>query len=259
MTARQPAGTAQRRLVVLTLNTHKGFTPFNRRFVLHELREAAVGTHADIVFLQEVIGQHELHSLKHRNWPSRPHYEFFAESIWRDFAYGKNAVYPAGHHGNAVLSKFPILAHRNHDVSIGTLERRGLLHCRIVLPDAAAGEIHVICAHLALRGADRLRQLALLTQLIRDAVPPRMPLVVAGDFNDWREEAAPLLAQGSGLLDVFAAVGGRVPRTFPARLPLLRLDRIYVRDLTVLAARVHAMRPWSHLSDHAALSAELRA
>jgi len=41
-------------LTVLTLNVHKGFTPFNRRFILPELREAVRATGADLVFLQEV-------------------------------------------------------------------------------------------------------------------------------------------------------------------------------------------------------------
>ena len=63
-----------------------------------------------------------------------PHYEFLADSIWPQFAYGRNAVYPKGHHGNAVLSKFPIVRYENHDVSIGGPEKRGLLHCVLRVP-----------------------------------------------------------------------------------------------------------------------------
>ena len=46
---------------VLTINTHKGFTAFNRRFILPELREAVRTVGADIVCLQEVMGEHEAH------------------------------------------------------------------------------------------------------------------------------------------------------------------------------------------------------
>src|SRR5690606_4779870 len=95
-------------LKVLTVNTHTGFTALNRRFILHELREAIRATGADIVFLQEVLGAHEHHASKHDSWPATSQYEFLADSIWKDFAYGRNAVYPYGHHGNALLSKFPI-------------------------------------------------------------------------------------------------------------------------------------------------------
>jgi endonuclease/exonuclease/phosphatase family metal-dependent hydrolase len=71
---------------------------------------------ADVVFLQEVLGTHA-HG-KVEDWPEAPHYEFLADSIWPQFAYGRNMVYPKGHHGNAVMSKFPIVHFQNHDVSM---------------------------------------------------------------------------------------------------------------------------------------------
>ena len=91
------------------MNTHKGFTFFNRKFILPELRDAVHSVSADIVFLQEVMGDHALHAARVTHWPAAPHYEFLADTMWPDFAYGRNAVYPDGHHGNAVLSKFPIV------------------------------------------------------------------------------------------------------------------------------------------------------
>ena len=92
-------------LNVLTINTHKGFTAFNRRFILPELRDAVRSVSADIVCLQEVMGAHEVHPLHIENWPDTTHYEFLADTMWSDYAYGRNAVYPEGHHGNAVLSR----------------------------------------------------------------------------------------------------------------------------------------------------------
>jgi endonuclease/exonuclease/phosphatase family metal-dependent hydrolase len=91
------------RLRVLTVNTHKGFTALNRRFILPELREAVRATSADLVFLQEVLGGHDGHATRYQDWPSMSQYEFLADSMWSDFAYGQNAVYPDGHHGNALL------------------------------------------------------------------------------------------------------------------------------------------------------------
>jgi endonuclease/exonuclease/phosphatase family metal-dependent hydrolase len=107
-------------LNVLTINTHKGFTAFNRRFILPELREAVRSVSADIVCLQEVMGAHEIHPLHIENWPDTTHYEFLADTMWSDYAYGRNAVYPEGHHGNAVLSRFPIEHYQNLDVSVAT-------------------------------------------------------------------------------------------------------------------------------------------
>lgn len=239
---------------VLTLNTHKGFSIFNRRHILPELREAVRSSAADIVFLQEVLGEHERHRLRFPDWPANSQYEFLADSIWTDFAYGRNAVYPHGHHGNAVLSKFPIQRYENRDVSMSRDERRGLLHCVLQMPKR---ELHVFCVHLGLLEAHRIRQLHLLAQMIDAEVPKDAPLIVAGDFNDWRLRGHSLLAHRCGMHEVFADSNGRPARTFPARWPTLRLDRIYVRHMCIVDREVLAVRPWSHLSDHAALVSEV--
>ena len=241
---------------VLTLNTHKGFTSFNRRFVLHELREAIRSVGADIVFLQEVLGSHDEYSRRYANWPQKSHYEFLADSIWPEFAYGRNAVYTKGHHGNAILSKFPIVRYQNHDISITGPEQRGILHSVLRLPGSGI-ELHALCTHLSLTEAHRNVQLARVCDLIDATVPADAPLVVAGDFNDWRLRAHRVLGRRAKLREAFMEVRGESARTFPARWPLLRLDRIYFRNATVSASARHAHHPWSHLSDHAALSAEI--
>ena len=258
---RKPQSTSARAatqstLKILTVNVHKGFTVFNRKFILPELRDAVRDEHVDIVFLQEVLGSHEKHSARFANWPELPQYEFLADSIWSDFAYGKNAVYPHGHHGNAVLSKFPILHYENRDVSMNTHEKRGLLHCIVQLPGRASN-LHVICAHLGLREDHRHRQMLLLERLIETKIPPHAPIIIAGDFNDWRLRGHTLMTHRLKLHEVFAGKDGKPARTFPARWPRLRLDRIYVRDAVAAHPKVLAHRPWSHLSDHAALMAEI--
>ncbi|SHG62992.1 Metal-dependent hydrolase, endonuclease/exonuclease/phosphatase family [Hydrocarboniphaga daqingensis] len=240
---------------VLTLNTHKGFTVFNRRFMLHDLREAVRGVGADVVFLQEVLGQHELHSSRQRDWPQSPQYEFLADTIWGHYSYGRNAIYPDGHHGNAVLSKFPITSWQNRDVSIAGPERRGLLHCVLRVPQRDL-DVHVICAHLGLMEQHRRQQLQLMCKMIHQHVPATAPLVIAGDFNDWRVRAGDLL-RDCGLVEAFASHHGREARTFPARWPLLRLDRIYTRNVHTAKPVVLHHKPWSHLSDHAALALDI--
>ncbi|WP_312664792.1 endonuclease/exonuclease/phosphatase family protein, partial [Pantoea sp. CTOTU49201] len=216
---------------VLTINTHKGFTSFNRRFILPELRDAVRATSADIVFLQEVMGTHAIHSLHIENWPETSHYEFLADTMWDDFAYGRNAVYPEGHHGNAILSRFPIVEYENRDISVAGSEKRGMLHCQIRLPDRDE-PLHVFCVHLGLKEKHRQAQMKMMCDFI-DTLPPDAPLVVAGDFNDWQVSANRFLKRAVGLEEVFSIKTGRPARTFPARFPLLRLDRIYIRNATV--------------------------
>lgn len=241
---------------VLTVNMHKGFAQFNRKFILHELREAVRGVAADVVFLQEVQGDHGGHRARYADWPDVPQYEFLADELWPEFAYGRNAVYPGGHHGNAVLSKYPIVRHDNRDVSVLGQENRGLLHCELRIPGHGSS-LHAICVHLGLKEAHRSSQLDLLCRLVRDDIPAGAPVLVAGDFNDWRRRAHRVLERGAGLHEVFVQAHGRAARTFPARLPMLQLDRIYVRDARVHAPMVLPRRPWSHLSDHAPIAAQI--
>jgi len=85
-----------------------------------------------------------------------------------------------------------------------------------------------------------------------------LPIVVAGDFNDWRQRATRVLADRLGMQEVTAVYGDRPARTFPSLLPVLRLDRIYVRGFSVVEASVHIGPPWSLLSDHLALGATLK-
>jgi endonuclease/exonuclease/phosphatase family metal-dependent hydrolase len=241
---------------VMTVNIHKGFTFFNRKFILHELRDAVREVGADVVFMQEVAGTHTTHADKFDNYPEAPHYEFLADSIWPEFAYGRNAVYTKGHHGNAVMSKFPIIHHENRDVSISGPERRGLLHCVLQMPDQRPN-VHAICVHLGLLESHRKQQMDVICDMVRNDIPPAAPVVVAGDFNDWRLHAHKQLEKGADLHEVFMQTHGRAARTFPARLPLLRLDRIYVRNAVAHAPMVLPRKPWSHLSDHAPLAAEI--
>jgi endonuclease/exonuclease/phosphatase family metal-dependent hydrolase len=240
-------------LKVLTVNAHKGFDWLNRRFVLYELREAVRAAAADLVFLQEVHGAHARHARRWARWPTTSQVEFLADTIWSDFAYGRNSVYPDGDHGNALLSKYPIVSHQNLDITVEGAETRGLLHCVL---QVGPQELHAVCVHLGLRESERQRQLQRLCALL-NTLPERAPLVVAGDFNDWRLRASHVLARAR-LHEVFERAQGRVARSYPAPWPALRLDRIYVRDVAAHAPQVLSYRPWSRLSDHLPLAVELR-
>ena len=240
-------------LKIATYNIHKGFSHFNRRVVLHDLRDRLRELNADIVFLQEVQGENNGNVQRHLNYPTLPQHEFLADQIWPHHAYGKNAVYDEGHHGNAILSRYPILRWDNQDVSTHRFESRGLLHCEIELPGAGQ-PLHCLCVHFGLSARGRGVQFNALVERIRQMVPEDAPLVIAGDFNDWRNHASRLLAHELQLREVFEASHGRLARSYPVGMALLRMDRIYVRGLGIRHSDVHA---WRRISDHAALSTTL--
>ena len=242
-------------LSIATYNIHKGFSQFNRRMMVHELRAQLRGLSPDVVFLQEVQGLHLRHQKKHDDWPDNPQHEFLAGDDWES-AYGKNVIYDHGHHGNAILSRHTIVSSHNQDVTHLQFERRGILHTQIQTP-LFAQPVHCVCVHLSLLGRSRKLQMGALAERLDEWAPKGTPLIIAGDFNDWRNAAHDHLAERLGLTEVFVGIHGRPAKSFPANAPMFRLDRIYVRGLDVRSAQVHFGAPWSKISDHAALSAEL--
>ena len=234
---------------LLTLNAHQGFGALRRRGALLRLRDALRAHDADLVFLQEI-------GVAHGSDSPAEQYEVLADRVWPQHAYGRNAVTTSGHHGNALLSKYPIASWENLDASVGASERRGMLHSVIKVPGASR-PLHAICVHFALREAHRAQQVERLLGLVADRIAEDAPLVIAGDFNDWRERAHRRLIQVGKFEEIHASRHGRPARTFPAGFPTLRLDRIYVRNL--LHSPTPAQRQlWSTLSDHVPLSGEVR-
>src|SRR5207247_10598203 len=85
-------------LHVSTYNIHKGFSQFNRRMMIQELRDHLRLLGADIIFLQEVLGQHRRHAARFEDWPDEPQYEFLAHQLWNDYPNATNAACAHGHH-----------------------------------------------------------------------------------------------------------------------------------------------------------------
>ncbi len=237
-------------LRIASWNIHKGFNRGNTRFLLDDMRQAIRLVDADIVFLQEVVGENRRHGDRVSNWVPEQ-FEFLADEVWPHYAYGKNAIYAHGHHGNAILSKYPFRSWSQYDISILPSSQRGLLHGVI------GNGVHLICVHMGLLGWERSYQAWCLSKFI-DREVGDAPLVLAGDFNDWRHRVDHTLTQRFGLVEAYREQHGRLATTWPARRPWLRMDRIYYRGLALVQAERLSGEPWSALSDHCALYAEFR-
>lgn len=276
---------------VVSYNIHKGRSATGSRESLAALRLGLYGLRPDLLFLQEVQGRNQRHvSLDAQH-------ESLAAALRMEAAYGCNAVRSTTDHGNALLSRYPILSYENQDISDHKMEQRGLLHGVVGVTGAS---VHCIVVHLGLFAGGRSRQVTALLERIKRLVPADEPLLIAGDFNDWDNRLAPLFVQQLGLVEVFAAApegtdeiyrlrrkvarlrhsmpwwqglgmtntpqlsangqSARLtppPRTYPSAFPWFRLDRIYQRGFAVRRARVLHGAPWKQLSDHAPLIAEL--
>ena len=246
-----PSHTASDILRIATYNIHKGVQGLGpaRRLEIHNLGLAVEQLDADIVCLQEVRKLHRREAAYFQRWPDVPQAEYLAPEGY-EAVYRTNAFTKHGEHGNALLSRWPVIGHQHEDISDHRFEQRGLLHVEV---DAHGRRVHVIVVHLGLIPGSRVRQVERLQQFIEREVPAGSPVVVAGDFNDWGAQIKRMLS-GFGLYEFDA------PRafTYPARLPLVQLDHVYVRGLEPLGLHVPRGRIWWRMSDHLPLIAEFK-
>ncbi len=241
------------KIKVLSYNIHKGFSWANTKLVLSKVKHSIRDVKADIVFLQEVVGKNHKHQNKFREWPTTSQFEFLADQIWAHYAYGKNAVYDEGHHGNAILSHFPIQEWSNTNVSTNRFESRGFLYAKVEVPKRKV--LHLICLHFDLFERGRRRQAQYLCQFIKKNIDPQHALIVAGDFNDWSGRISDFLIEETGLTEVFFEQTGAYAKTFPAFFPILSLDRIFVRNIKIHDCET--LDSAQDLSDHTPLFVEL--
>jgi endonuclease/exonuclease/phosphatase family metal-dependent hydrolase len=222
----------------LSYNIHKGLNWNNTSHTLIDLKDFLHETNVDFVFLQEVVGENKILPKKFQTWVDNQH-EFLADTLWQDYAYSKNAVYDHRHHGNAILSKYPIVKYDVIDLTIHSREMRALLHCEIESPK---GKIDLFCTHLNLLHRHRVHQYEIINKSIEKINNGHRPLILAGDFNDWIKKSNQFI---KGL---FNAGLNKPNKTFPHNLPISALDHFYTRDVNVTEFKV--LKPKIPLSDH---------
>jgi endonuclease/exonuclease/phosphatase family metal-dependent hydrolase len=238
------------RLKVVTYNIHKGVQGLGpmSRLQIHDLGLAIEQLDADLVFLQEVRAFNHAQAKRFSNWPEIPQADFLAP-LGYHAVYQTNAYTRHGEHGNALLSRWPVLGQFHHNISDHRFEQRGLLH---VVLNWQNLKLHAIVVHLGLLHGSRIRQIAMLHNYLDEKVPHHEKVIVAGDFNDWGSSVTRMMrSQG------FVCQVQRTP-TFPSRLPLTQLDHVYVRGLMLEHISVPMGKIWARLSDHLPLQATLR-
>lgn len=152
-------------------------------------------------------------------------------------------------YGNALLTRFDILAVRHVNLSVLGREPRAALDVDLAGDDS----LRVVVTHFGLRAAERATQARKLLDEVRgSASDGKRRLVVLGDFNEWMPVSRTLRS----IEELLGRV--RPLATFPAWRPLLALDRIWVRPSeTTIARRVHATPLAKAASDHLPIVAEL--
>jgi endonuclease/exonuclease/phosphatase family metal-dependent hydrolase len=236
---------------VATYNIHKGVQGVGpvRRLEIHNIGHAVEQLDADVICLQEVRKLHRQEEKFFKRWPELPQAEFLAPEGYAA-VYQTNARTKHGEHGNALLSRWPIVSNAHEDVSDHRFEQRGLLHVHVVVHDVP---IHVVVLHLGLIAGSRARQVDQVLRFIEREIPKREPVIVAGDLNDWGAKLRPAM-HTAGFRDFI----GERNLTYPARLPLTQLDYVYARGLKPVGVEIPRGRIWWRMSDHLPLIAAFR-
>lgn len=240
------------KIKVLTYNIHKGYTLGGLKYVLHLIKKSLHETSADLIFLQEVVGNNNQNKSDQLSFENQ--FEYLADKIWPHYSYAKNALFSDYHHGNAILSQFPIKFEKHTSMTTNKYEQRGLLHCEIIIPQIEK-KIHLYNVHLDLLKRGRLIQYHKISQLIFQDINAHDSFIMAGDFNDWSGELHKLFVNELHLDEAHTNVFSRPARSFPSFYPFLSLDRIYSKNLNLIYCQSLYGKPWDGLSDHVPLLA----
>jgi endonuclease/exonuclease/phosphatase family metal-dependent hydrolase len=221
---------------VMTWNIHGGVGS-DGLCDLRRVADLVLRHRPDIVALQEIDSRRKAPG-------AETAFAFLADCLGRHAAEAKLITAPDGEYGHAVFSRWPIAGAVRHDITLAGREPRAAIECVV---DTPRGPLHVVAAHLGLSLRERHRQAALLSSLARSEAERTL---ILGDFNDW-------IWRGSVQRALASTLPARTHyKTFPARLPLFALDRIYARPASLL------QRSWTDpsaktASDHLPVIAEL--
>ena len=226
----------QNKIRVLTWNIHSGIGP-DGTYDLVRIVNLIRHHDPDIIALQEVDSRG--HSDTEKPLP------FLKTALGSHAAEARTIITPDGHYGHVVISRWPFTEVTHHDISVSRRERRCAIETMIETP---WGPLHFVAAHLGLSPFERRKQARVLANLARRDV---RPTIMLGDFNDW-------LLRGTVRRALDKIMPGHTThRTFPAKWPLLSLDKVYCRPRNAI------IRSWTDnaarvVSDHLPVFADIR-
>jgi endonuclease/exonuclease/phosphatase family metal-dependent hydrolase len=228
-------GTAET-IRVLSYNIHHA-EGLDRKIDVERVAQVIRESQADLVALQEV--DRGVLRTQRRDLPAELEKLTKLTSV-----FVSNRPFQGGEYGNAILSRWPILAVTNHSLTmVTTNEPKGFLEIRVQAP---RGELRFASTHFDFRAteANRLAQARQVNALLQQNTNGTW--IIAGDFNAYpQSETYRLLS--ANLRDAWLLGGKGFGYTYSANRPDRRIDYIWFRGpLRVMKAEVL----WSDASDH---------
>lgn len=220
------------RLCIASYNIHSS-VGMDRRRKPSRIAEVIKQMGCSIMALQEVDNQPGEHA-------ESMQLEYFASTLGMTAVPGLRMIRKSGEYGNAILTRFPILDVRQHELSYPRCEPRGAIDVHL---DVHGCKVRVIAAHLGLRRKERSFQ---WEQILKEvAEESTVPTFVLGDMNEWY--------RGSATLKHAHRLFGEppAPAAFPSFWPVLALTRIWIRPVqAIVSMDVHRSELAKVASDH---------
>ena len=233
---------------VATYNIHK-CRGLDRRVRPDRILKVLQHIDADIIALQEVLRVED-------GDPQRDQARFLADGLGFHVAFGETRRIKDAAYGNAVLSRFPIHAHRHYDISKRGREPRGCLRTDIEVKGAT---LHVFNVHFGTAFYEHRQQArSLIEEEIVCHGELKGPRILLGDFNEWMRGAVTrTLKLHLKQADIRQHL--KRSRSYPGILPIFHLDNIYFDpELTLERLELHKAQPAGIASDHLPLFADFR-
>ena len=223
---------------VVTYNIHKcvgvdgRFDPDRIVAVLREID-------ADIACLQEVGARRRIARYSDQ-------WAYLAEATGFRVILGAGLREHRARFGNAILTRFPVLAARSIDLTVTGCEPRGAIDADLSVGNRV---LRVIATHFGLRAGERRLQanrlMNLLSEISTTTRSEADAVLLMGDLNEWRGRSGAIRAFDRRLGPSAAE------RTFPSWMPMLALDRIYADGPAMLHEVSVYRSPLARLaSDH---------
>jgi endonuclease/exonuclease/phosphatase family metal-dependent hydrolase len=224
---------------LLSWNIHKGIGGRDRRYSLARIIDCIEAENPDLVCLQEVD-----RLVRRSRFDDQPRLlagYFHCHSVFQP-----NVHVGDGTYGNLVLSRWPVQSRHRVTLRLGSRKSRG---AQLILVDTPEGPLHLVNTHLGLAEHERHWQITRLLGHMLFRAADRLPTVIVGDFNDWRNTLSEGLLAASGFSQVTSPVSRF--RSFPSWLAIGSLDKAFVRGpLDVRHARIVKTSLSKAASDH---------
>ncbi|MCJ9752085.1 endonuclease/exonuclease/phosphatase family protein [Neorhizobium sp. BETTINA12A] len=235
----QPLKT-RHRLKILSYNVHSCIGT-DRRLDPARVAEVIAALEPDIIGLQELdVGRSRTGGIDQAHT--------IASLLRMEFHFHAALNVAEERYGDAILTALPARMVKGAGLpSHG--EQRGAVWVEI---DVGEQKLQVFNTHLGLLGRDRMRQIGEILGPLWAGAPDCQgkPKILIGDFNA-TPVTATYKAVARQMADAPLVSGGRPKPTFPSRLPLLRIDHVFVSSkVTPIATQVVSTPLSRRASDH---------